>query len=106
MARRQPILETLGDHDYLVRFPRDEDTVVVRVHADPDVVAQITADEKRVVEATADYLIARQSADDLPEQIDLDAVAAAYDGYVEDLHQQLASPHRGGPSEFEDFVSD
>ena len=49
----------------LVRFQQDADTVVVRVHADPAVVVQIADDEQRVVEATAAYLIARQSADDL-----------------------------------------
>ena len=92
MTVHQPALEALGDHDYLVRFQQDEDTVVVRVHADPAVVAQIADDEQRVVEATAAYLIARQSADDLPEQVDLDTVAAAYDGYVEDLHHQLTPP--------------
>ena len=92
MSVHQPALEALGDHDYLVRFAQDEDTVVVRVHADPAVVAQIADDEQRVVEATAAYLIARQSADDLPEQVDLDTVAAAYDGYVEDLHRQLTPP--------------
>jgi hypothetical protein len=92
MSVHQPALEALGDHDYLVRFQQDEDTVVVRVHADPAVVAQIADDEQRVVEATAAYLIARQSADDLPEQVDLDTVAAAYDGYVADLHHQLTPP--------------
>ena len=55
-------------------------------------VAQIGDDEQRVVEATAAYLIARQNAEDLPEQVDLDAVAAAYDDYVEDLHRQLTPP--------------
>jgi hypothetical protein len=92
MSVHQPALEALGDHDYLVRLAQDEDTVIVRVHADPAVVAQIGEDEQRVVEATAVYLIARQSADDLPEQIDLDAVAAAYDCYVEDLQHQLRAP--------------
>jgi hypothetical protein len=92
MSVSQPALEALGDHDYLVRFVQGEDTLVVRVYADPAVVAQIAADEERVVEATAAYLIARQSADDLPEQIDLDTVAAAYDEYVEDLHRQLTPP--------------
>jgi hypothetical protein len=82
MTVHQPALEALGDHDYLLRFQQDEDTVVVRMHAD----------EQRVVEATAAYLIARQSADDLPEQVDLDTVAAAYDGYVADLHHQLTPP--------------
>ena len=27
-----------------------------------------------------------------PEQVDLDTVAAAYDGYVADLHRQLTPP--------------
>ena len=92
MSIDQPTLEALGYHDYLVRFKQDEETVVVRVHADPAVVMQIADDEQSVVEATAAYLIARQSADDLPEDVDLDAVAAAYDGYVEDLQRQLAPP--------------
>jgi hypothetical protein len=89
MAIHQPDLEALGDHDYLVRFAQGEDTVLLSIHADPAVVEQIADDEQRVVQATAAYLIARQSADDLPEQIDLDAVAAAYDGYVDELHRQL-----------------
>jgi hypothetical protein len=92
MIIHQPDLEALGDHDYLVRLQQDDDIVVVCVHADPAVVAQIADDEQRVVEATVAFLIARQSADDLPEQIDLDMVAAAYDGYIADLHQQLTSP--------------
>ncbi|WP_319447409.1 MULTISPECIES: hypothetical protein [unclassified Mycobacterium] len=92
MSTVQPTLEALGDHDYLVRFQQGEDSVVVRMYADPAVVVQIAADEQRVVEATAAYLIARQSADDLPEQVDLDAVAAAYEGYVDDLHRQLTPP--------------
>jgi hypothetical protein len=92
MSIDAPSVEALGDHDYLVRFQQGEDVVVVRVYADPAVVAQIADDEKRVVKATADYLIARQSADDLPEQVDLDAVAAAYDDYVDDLHHRLTQP--------------
>ncbi len=90
MDGHPPALEALGDHDYLVRFQQDGDTVVVRLHADPAVVEQICDDERRVVEATAAYLIERQSADALPEQVDLDTVAAAYDGYVDDLHRRLA----------------
>ncbi|KAA0107566.1 hypothetical protein [Mycolicibacterium sp. P1-5] len=92
MSIEQPALEALGDHDYLFRFAQDEDSVVIRIHADPTVVEQIADDEQRVVEATAAYLIARQSADDLPEQVDLDTVAAAYDGYIADLHRQLTPP--------------
>lgn len=91
MTVHPPPIEALGDHDYLVRFQQDQDTRVLRVHADPAVVSQIVSDERKVVEATAAYLIARQSADDLPEEVDLDMVAAAYDGYVADLRRQLTS---------------
>ena len=92
MSVDQPALEALGDHDYLVRIQQGDDTVVLRMHADPAVVERIADEEPRVVEATAAYLIARQSADELPEQVDLDDVAAAYDGYVEDLQRQLTPP--------------
>ena len=92
MSVDQPALEALDDHDYLVRLQQGEDTVVLRVHADPAVVERIAEEEQRVVEATAAYLIARQSVDELPEQVDLDDVAAAYDGYVEDLQRQLTPP--------------
>ena len=92
MSVDQPALEALGDHDYLVRLQQGEDTVVLRVHADPAVVERIADEEQRVVEATAAYLIARQSVDELPEQVDLDDVAAAYDGYVKDLQRQLTPP--------------
>lgn len=100
MAVPEPTLESLGDHDYLVRFGRADDTpdplepVVVRVYADPTVVAQIAADEPRVVAATAECLIARHSAEDLPAQIDLDELAAAYDDYVAELHRRLSAPPR------------
>jgi hypothetical protein len=57
------------------------------------VIARLTTDESdetRIIEATAAYLIARQRADDLPPQLDLDDVAAAYDGFEDDLRRQLA----------------
>src|SRR5258708_1520024 len=64
MSVDQPALEALGDHDYLVRIQQGDDTVVLRMHADPAVVERIADEEPRVVEATAAYLIARQSADE------------------------------------------
>src|SRR3954464_11742638 len=68
MTVHQPALEALGDHDYLLRFQQDEDTVCVRVHAAPAVVAQIAAEEQRVVEATAAYLIAVKAPTTCPSR--------------------------------------
>ena len=90
----QPLVETLGAHRYLVRARQGEDTVEIRIHASPAVIARLTTDETdetRIIEATAAYLIARQRADDLPPQLDLDDVAAAYEGFEDDLRRQLAN---------------
>lgn len=92
MTLQQPRIEALGDHDYLVTVPLDDDFVTIRIGATPEIVTQIVgadADETAVVAATVSYLISRQSADDLPEQLDLDDVAAAYDDFVADLHAQM-----------------
>lgn len=97
MTQQITDIEPLGDHDYLVSVKVDEDTeediVTLRVRADPAVVTSIAGpdtDESRVVAATITYLTERQPADDLPADLDLQDVAAAYDGYIEQLHEQLS----------------
>jgi hypothetical protein len=95
MTTDKPQVQALGDHHYVIRVQEDEDTIEIRVHASPGVVARIAAvdtDENRVIEATAAYLLARQRADDLPTVLDLDDIAAAYDGYIEDISGRLGHP--------------
>ena len=95
MIDSRPIIESLGDHDYLVRFMQDDDGIEIQMRATPAIVARIAgadADEARVIAVTAAYLIERQSADELPGQLDLDDVLAAYDGCVEDLRDRLSAP--------------
>lgn len=91
MADR-PHVEALGDHNYLIRALEGEDTVEIRMYASPSVLGRlpVDTDENRVIEATAAYLIQRQRADDLPATLDLDDVAAAYDGYLDDISTQFA----------------
>jgi hypothetical protein len=92
MTADQPHVEALGDHNYLIRVCTGDETVEIRVHATPEVVASIgvdDTDENRIIEATAAYLIQRQRADDLPAELDLDDVAAAYNGYITDMARLL-----------------
>jgi hypothetical protein len=91
MTAEQPHVEPLGEHDYLIRVREGEATVEIRLHASPAVVRRIAVDvdETRIVEATVAYLVQRQRADDLPVNLDLDDVTAAYDGYIDDIHLQL-----------------
>lgn len=94
MTVEQPRAEALGDHDYLVRLCQGEDATEIRMHASPAVVRRLAGsevEEARVVEMTVSYLIQRQRADDLPISLDLDDVAAAYDGYIDEIQLQLNS---------------
>lgn len=96
----QPQVESVGDHHYLVRARQGEDIVEIQIRATPAVIARLTSDESdetRIIEATAAYLIARQRADDLPPQLDLDDVAAAYAGFDDALREQLRDPDAGRP---------
>ena len=93
----KPQVQSLGDHNYVIHVQEGEDTFEIRVHASPAMIARLTTgetDETRIIQATAAYLIARQRADDLPPQLDLDDVAAAYEGFEEDLRRQLADDEK------------
>lgn len=91
-----PTVEAVGDHTYLVHLHDAQGGAVeIRVYASPAVMASLMAvhstDEYEVVEATTAYLLARQQADDLPTFLELDDVAAAYEGYLEDLQERLST---------------
>jgi len=93
MTVDQAHIEPLGDHEYLVRVREADATVEIRMYASQAVVrhmAVVDIDETRIIEATVAYLMQRQRADDLPVNLDLDDVAAAYDGYIADIHLQLS----------------
>ncbi|WP_326545536.1 hypothetical protein QGN32_17285 [Mycolicibacterium sp. ND9-15] len=95
MSTNDPAIEALGDHDYLVHIPQDEDLIAIRIRANPEAVARIAgphADETSVVAATVTYLTVRQRPDDLPEQLDLDDVIAAYSDYVDELQTKFGHP--------------
>jgi len=81
-------IEFVGDHEYLVRITVD-DIVTLRVYADPEMVAHIGAAEAHIVAATIAYLTDRQQPDELPTDLDLQDVAAAYDDYVDRLRADL-----------------
>ena len=96
-----PTVEAVGDHNFVVQLQAaDGDAVAIPVYANPDVIEALTganwADEGRVVEATIAYLLARQRADDLPAYLELDDVAGAYEGYIEDLRGGLEPNTRPG----------
>jgi len=88
-------VQEMGPHEYLVRLIEGGDVFEIRLHASHDVLTRISStgtDERQIVEATVSYLIARQRADDLPGTLDLEDVAAAYDGYLDAIRDQVAQP--------------
>ncbi|GAB3439518.1 hypothetical protein GCM10027517_12960 [Phycicoccus ginsengisoli] len=86
-------VEPVGGHDYLVRVRQGEERVDILIQATPDVLQRpglggLT--EAQIVEATAEFLVERQFAADLPQELDLDDVAAAYDNYLDELELRLS----------------
>ena len=88
--------ESMGAGYYLVRGRQGDELVDVRLHLDPGFLdgrglAQV--DESTVVEVTMSYLLQRQRLDELPAALELEDVAAAYDGFEAHLRQRLVPPH-------------
>lgn len=85
-------IEALAEHRCLVRTRQGDGAVEILVRASPDVTARLIddpADEVRIVEATVAFLVARQRVDDLPPQLDVDDIAAAYEDFEDELRRRL-----------------
>ena len=87
----QPTIEAMDDHRYLVRATQDDDVVDVSVRVDPDFGQRlgITASGPEIVGAAMAFLLQRQRMDDLPAQLDLEDIAAAYGEFAERLRSAL-----------------
>ncbi|MFE9445990.1 hypothetical protein ACFYO2_45400 [Streptomyces sp. NPDC006602] len=87
-------VQSLGDHEYLLSVPGDSGEAGPRLRASPDVLEDLGVDstaEQLVIRETVAFLLDHQPVMDLPAMIDLEDVAAAYDGYVDELRQRLSS---------------
>jgi hypothetical protein len=81
-----------GEHDYLITAADPDGDVEFGLRVTPPALAQLglRADqEASAVRVTAAYLIARQPVIDLPGQLDLDDVIAAYDDFADQLAAAL-----------------
>ncbi|MGP3991813.1 hypothetical protein [Streptomyces sp. 3N207] len=86
-------VQALGDHEYLVVIRSGASETESRFRASPDVLDAVgpdSATEERVVRETAAFLLTHQPLIDLPSMIYLEDVAAAYDGYLDQLRQRVA----------------
>lgn len=92
--RIQLRVEPLGDHEYLVVAGADARTAESRFRATPEILDELgargPAAEQLVVRETAAFLTEHQPVVDLPQMVDLDDVAAAYDGYLGELRRRIA----------------
>lgn len=88
----EPVVEPLGGHEYLVHLLQDGDAVETVVRASPAFLADVAPPgvaESQVISATMAYLLSKQRADELPGQLDLEDVAAAYAGFADSLKSWL-----------------
>lgn len=87
-------VESGEDHYYFVRGEQDGDPVEIRVLIDPEVVASMglpSAPDEDLVRATVSFLLEHQRIDELPPQLSLADVAAAYEGFSEQLKTRLSA---------------
>lgn len=87
-------VESLFEHEYLVRARAEGEVIESRIRVEPDVLEQLGlqgADERRVVRETAVFLAGHQPVIDFPPMLDLADVIASYDDFPEQLKRQLAA---------------
>ncbi len=78
-----PKIHARGDHRYLVTAPHEDDVVQIAVYASPTFMERVGAPrgtEVDVVVRVLGFLLEHQTIDELPPQLDLEEVAAAYEG--------------------------
>lgn len=87
-------IESLGDHEYLVRFPAGDETILSRFRATEETLGKLgpaASDETRIVAETAAYLAEHQQVIDMPSMVDLYDVEAAYGGdYLRTVTRRLS----------------
>ncbi len=86
-------IEALGPDTYLVHGTEHGDQVDVQVLVDADIVEQAgltNVPQERIVQATMTFLVEHQRLDELPAEVELLTVAAAYENFVTQLRSRLA----------------
>jgi hypothetical protein len=85
-------IRSLHDHDYLVVVRRGAERAESEFRVSAAVMRAVDAGdeaEQHAVRETAAFLLEHQPLIDLPPLIDFDDVAAAYDGYLDELRRRL-----------------
>jgi AhpD family alkylhydroperoxidase len=97
-------VESIAEHEYLIRITAEADTAESQFSVDPRVLAELGltgSDEAQVVRWTAAFLAERQSVSDFPQMVSLDDVVASYDDYPDELRSHLRPGelgHSSGPA--------
>ncbi|WP_326836497.1 hypothetical protein VSH64_16555 [Amycolatopsis rhabdoformis] len=98
MATQQVQVEWVSEHDYLVSVPNGEDEVLIRLRSEAGTLSDLRLgelEEPRLVQAIMAYLLARQDVEDLPQELDLEDIVAAYDDFAESVRAAVAAGGAG-----------
>ena len=91
--QRNWTIEALGSHDFLVHGTEHGDPVDVRVILHTDALEDLgltDVSDEQIVDGTVAFLLEHQRLDDLPAEVELEVVAAAYDNFADWLRARLA----------------
>jgi len=93
-------IEADGEHAYLIRVHDVDDEITIELRLGEDAARDLDVDGRRegqVAAATVRYLLTRQEAFDLPSELDIEDIVAAYPDFTEVIRREvgaLARPDR------------
>lgn len=100
MGGEQFDFEADGEHAYLIKVHDVDDEITIELRLGEDAARDLDVEgtqEGQLAAATVRYLLARQEAFDLPSELDIEDIMAAYPDFTEVIRRQvgaLARPDR------------
>lgn len=94
-------IETGGEHAYLVHVHDPDEQITIELRISEEAARDLdapTTHEAQVAAATVRYLLSRQEAFDLPGELDLEDIIAAYADFTDVIRHEVAALSRSDRS--------
>lgn len=95
MGGEQFDIEADADHAFLIYVHDPDDEIMIKLRLGEEAVRDLDVDgtrEPQIAAATVSYLLSRQEAFDLPGELDLEDIVAAYPDFREVIRRDVGIP--------------
>lgn len=90
-------IEADGEHAYLIQIHDVDDEITIELRLGEDATRDLDVEEiheGQVVAATVRYLLGRQEAFDLPSELDIEDIMAAYPDFTDVIRREVGALDR------------